>query len=316
MSHQILLEASVLKKQIFVVACIVALFFFDAFFLKAILRDGLFTDVFVDTYLIVVMLFLDAFIVYATLHVLKHKIVLEKTLFTEINVFNTQVVDLKDYTEFKVYAHKKERKITLFNNETKASTVINCSKDFLTIWEWMKLKLPDVTTSDDNVDANVAKSIEEYGVASPFLVKITHVFSSIIFIAAFSTFFQKGWPLVAALILLVAPWIAFMIFKSSHGSISFMDNDKKNGSIQVPLFLAFVIPAIYSYRHWGFQHSAEIGVYVFLETLVFGYAFFRSDRRAFNGPFNAIGMGILSILYAYDALIIVKFGLLGTMIAQ
>jgi hypothetical protein len=316
MSNPTIFEASVLKKQIFVVACIVALFFFNLLFLKAILRDGLFTDVFVDTYLTVVMLLLDAFIVYATLHVLKHKIILEGTLFTEIKVLNTQRVNLKDYTEFKVYAHKKERKITLFNKETKSSTVINGSKNFLTIWEWMKLEIPDVTTCDDNAEVDVAKSIDTYGVASPFLVKITKVFSPIVFIAALSTLFQKGWPLVAVVVLLVAPWIAFIIFKFSHGSISFMDNDRKPGSIQAPLFLAFIIPAIYAYRHWGFQHSVEIGVYVFLEALVVGYAFLRSDRRAFKGPFNTIGMGTLSILYAYDALIILKFGLLGTMIAR
>ncbi|OIP53941.1 MAG: hypothetical protein AUK31_00685 [Fibrobacteres bacterium CG2_30_45_31] len=129
---------------------------------------------------------------YATLHVVKHKIVLEETLFIEIKVFNTQRVNLKDYTEFKVYVHKKERKITLFNKETKTSTVINCTENFLTIWEWMKLELPEVTASDNKADVDVAKNIEAYEVASPFLVKITKVFSPIVFIAALSTLFQKG----------------------------------------------------------------------------------------------------------------------------
>lgn len=98
--------------------------------MKAILRDGFFTDVFVDTYLTLVMLLLDAFIVCATLHVVKHKIVLEETFFTKIKVFNTQRVNLKDYTEFKVYVHKKERKITLFNKETKTSTCKSIAPKF------------------------------------------------------------------------------------------------------------------------------------------------------------------------------------------
>lgn len=311
MSNPIILDAPVLKKQIFVVVCIAAFFFFDTLFLKAIFRDGFFTDVFVDTYLIVVMLLLNAFIVYATLHVVKHKIILEETLFTEINVLNTKTVNLKDYTEFKVYAHKKERKITLFNKKTNASTVINCSKDFLTIWEWMKQELPDTTTFDNEADVEVARSIEAYGVASPFLVKGTKVFYTIVIIAVLSTLFQKGWPLAATIVLLVAPWVAFMIFKFSHGSISFMDNDRKPGSIQTPLFLAFVIPSVYSYMHWGFQFSSEIGVYVLLEAAVVCYAFFRSDRRAFKGPFNTIGMGVLSIIYAYNALVILKSAFLG-----